>query len=252
MALSSVSNNPRATWLEYLGLPEDLDEWTLVDVKYTVSAYLSPVEGAGVSVSDKHLVTRADFVEYLRGVGEPYRFMAVNRSRQQPSAETRSSSATFKVDLSNVPKRCFEADFDLSRPDTFAHFSPPDQTAAVAMITLEKLGGYLDSVYAEQTTAPLARSDCHSLVQVELTLLSEVSERSGRFFDALHSYDVLNGEVTNGCALIDALRQRLRALEANLVHKSLRLPTLVYAMRARSPPFSLATIYFCGIRCFSI
>ena len=30
--LSSVANNPRSGWLEYLGLPEDLDEWTVEDL----------------------------------------------------------------------------------------------------------------------------------------------------------------------------------------------------------------------------
>ena len=30
--MSSVTNNPRTTWLEYFGLPDDLDEYTLADV----------------------------------------------------------------------------------------------------------------------------------------------------------------------------------------------------------------------------
>ena len=35
--LSSVANNPRSGWLEYLGLPEDLDEWTVEDVRSTAA-----------------------------------------------------------------------------------------------------------------------------------------------------------------------------------------------------------------------
>jgi len=149
MALSSVSNNPHTSWLEYLGLPEDLDEWTLVDVKYSVSAYLSPAEGGGTASvnSDPQLITLNDFIDYLRSVGEPYCFMAVNRPHQSADeADSSSAKRAVKADLSNVPNVCFEADFDLSKPETFAHFSPADQSA-VGMVTLEKLGGYLDSVF---------------------------------------------------------------------------------------------------------
>ena len=149
MALSSVSNNPHTSWLEYLGLPEDLDEWTLVDVKYSVSAYLSPAEGGGTASvnSDPQTITLNDFIDYLRSVGEPYCFMAVKRPHQSADeADSSTAKRAVKADLSNVPIVCFEADFDLSKPETFAHFSPADQSA-VGMVTLEKLGGYLDSVF---------------------------------------------------------------------------------------------------------
>ena len=63
--------------------------------------------------------------------------------------------------------------------------------------------------------------------QVELNLLSEVSRRSEGFFDALSSYETLTREVAEGCKQIEAMRAKLRSLEANLVRHSLRLPTLV-------------------------
>ena len=75
------------------------------------------------------------------------------------------------------------------------------------MVTLEKLGTYLDAV--------------------ELKLLAEVSTRSEGFFEALNSYEALTREVAAGRAQIEKMRTRLRSLEANLVDKSLRLPTLV-------------------------
>ena len=39
--LAGVVNNPRASWAEYLGL-QDMDEWTLDDLKETVSAFVAP------------------------------------------------------------------------------------------------------------------------------------------------------------------------------------------------------------------
>ena len=62
---------------------------------------------------------------------------------------------------------------------------------------------------------------------MELTLLNEVSTRSEGFFDALKSYDALTQQVAAGRAQIEALRLKTRALEVNLVEKSLRLPRLV-------------------------
>lgn len=61
---------------------------------------------------------------------------------------------------------------------------------------------------------------------MELTLLTEVSQKSEGFFEALNSYETLTHEVASGCAQIQALRERMRTLEANLVDKSLRLPRL--------------------------
>ena len=216
-AFTSVANNPRASWLEYLGLPEDMDEWTLVDVKDSVSSYLRPADvAAGLPVvPQERLITLADFKHYLTTVGEPYRFMAANRPRVEGDDEAAGSAGSAKAaelarataDLAMVPDVCFQADFELSRPETFAQFSPPDQSGVVGMVALEKLGGYLDSV--------------------ELKLLSEVSQRSVGFFDALKSYEDLTNEVSDGCAQIEAMRKRLRALEANLVDKSLKLPVLV-------------------------
>ena len=232
---AGVTNNPRTTWLEYFGLPDDLDEYTLSDVTSAVSSYVLPAAAAAavggssgpaalaatgnptsaaVSTSaHEKLITLADFKDYLQRVGEPYRFMAANRPRSaEDLADANGAGASdpngdaAAPDLSTVPELCFEADFDLSKPATFAYFSPPDQPHA-ASLTLERLAGYLDTV--------------------ELTLLSEVANRSDGFFEALKSYDVLNREVSEGCAQIEALRQRMRSLEANLVEQSLRLPTLV-------------------------
>jgi vacuolar protein sorting-associated protein 54 len=62
---------------------------------------------------------------------------------------------------------------------------------------------------------------------VELTLLNEVSTRSDGFFEALESYDHLSQQVALGRSQIEALRLRIRALEVNLVEKSLSLPRLV-------------------------
>jgi len=65
------------------------------------------------------------------------------------------------------------------------------------------------------------------LDQVELTLLNEVSTRSDGFFEALESYDHLSQQVALGRSQIEALRLCIRALEVNLVEKSLSLPRLV-------------------------
>ena len=62
---------------------------------------------------------------------------------------------------------------------------------------------------------------------MELTLLNEVSTRSDGFFEALESYDHLTQQVALGRSQIEALRLRIRALEVNLVEKSLSLPRLV-------------------------
>ena len=60
-----------------------------------------------------------------------------------------------------------------------------------------------------------------------MTLLNEVSTRSDGFFEALESYDHLSQQVALGRSQIEALRLRIRALEVNLVEKSLSLPRLV-------------------------
>ena len=176
-SLLSVTNNPRASWYDYLGLPEDFDDWTLVDVKDSVSAYLQPAaDGAApTSTTGREEILLTDFSEYMKRVGEPYRFMAANRPKPSSdgagaaggSSSSSGVSAAVSAELKTVPEACFQADFDLSKPETFGLFSPPEQTAAVGMVTLERLGGYLDTV--------------------ELTLLAEVSTRSEGFFDALKS-----------------------------------------------------------------
>ena len=229
--MSSVTNNPRQGWLEYFGLPDDLDEYTLADVRSAVTAYVAPAGGGGngsgggeggdgvsggssAPLTQERHVTLADFSDYMQRVGEPYRFMSANRPRDPAAAASAEEEAAAAAagdgdgsgDLSAIPEVCFAAEFDLSRPETFAYFSPPDQPHAASLITLERLGGYLDTV--------------------EIRLLSEVSHRSEGFFEALKSYDALNREVAAGCEQIDTLRGRMRALEQNLVHRSLRLPTL--------------------------
>lgn len=210
---SSVVNNPRRSWTSYLGLPEDLDDFTLEDVRSSVSAYVAPaadVTSMAVPIMPGHTITMADFKEYMRHVGDPYAFMAANRpfgvpEACEPTAAVAGCDAERAEALKQVPEVCFQEEFELADPGTFAHFSPPDRPYA-SRVTLEKLQGYLDTV--------------------ELTLLAEVSLRSDGFFEALASYEHLQGEVAAGCAQIEALRSTMRALEANLVHKSLRLPVL--------------------------
>ena len=137
-------------------------------------------------------------------MGEPYRFLAQNRPGADEPLPTFSSASAEA--LAAVPEVCFRADFSLADPETFDVFSPPGAPAA-GMVMVEKLTHYLD--------------------QVELTLLGEVATRSEGFFEALQSYHALKREVGAGVAAIESLRGRLRALEANLVQKSLRLPRLV-------------------------
>ena len=218
--LSSVANNPRSGWLEYLGLPEDLDEWTVEDVRSTaaglgLSALVGPATAPAADASKANgapippaaptpALTLHDFQSYLQRVGEPYRFLASNRPGADEPLPTFSSASAEA--LAAVPEVCFRADFSLADPETFDVFSPPGAPAA-GMVMVEKLTHYLD--------------------QVELTLLGEVATRSEGFFEALQSYHALKREVGAGVAAIETLRGRLRALEANLVHKSLRLPRLV-------------------------
>ena len=172
----------------------------------------------------KQKVTIADFQDYLERVGNPYRYLTANRPRpaaaggEQANGGGSSSSAggeqangggsssSEPLALSGVPEICSAPDFDLSDPETFAFFSPPDQPHAT-MVMVERLTEWLD--------------------QVELTLLKEVSLRKDGFFDALNSYNALTQQVAAGRAQIEALRLRLRSLEVNLVEKSLRLPRLV-------------------------
>ena len=42
MTLSGVVNNPRSTWYDFFGLPEDIDEITLSDVRNVVTSYVMP------------------------------------------------------------------------------------------------------------------------------------------------------------------------------------------------------------------
>ena len=215
--LTGVVNNPRSGWLEYLGLPEDLDEWTLDDVRSSVSSYVTTPRAAGDAVlppPTQRLLTLSDFKEYLTRVGEPYRFLAASRPQDGAApdgaaAEVSDAAALDAAEqaaaLKAVPAICFQEEFDLTAPATFASFSPPDQPHAVTTVTLEKLNGYLDTV--------------------ELTLLSEVSSRSDGFFETLASYEQLRGEVAAGCARIEELRAKIRSLESNLVDKSLRVRT---------------------------
>jgi hypothetical protein len=145
-------NNPRASWLEYLGL-QDIDEWTLADLQGSVAGLVAPAAAAQAPATAETVITIADFQDYLNRVGEPYRFLAANRS--QPSAEMTASSsegapssadadlAVESTSLGMIPAPCFNENFNLSQPDTFAVFSPPDQPHTT-MVTLERLTHYLD------------------------------------------------------------------------------------------------------------
>ena len=206
----SIINSPHASWFEYLGLPEDLDGWTFIDVKESVTVLLRPADGT--TPAPLMEPTQPSFSDYLSRIGEPYRFMIANR----PRAESEQASEPVKAPNLKVPPSCFQADFDLSRAETFEHFSPSGHSAAVAMVTLEKLGGHLDAV--------------------ELKLLAEVSTRADGFFTALKCYDDLMNEVATGRAQIEAMRKRLRSLEANLVDKSLELPVLVRRRANKGTP----------------
>merc|ERR1719223_739639 len=75
--LTGVANNPRSGWLEYFGLPEDIDEWTIEDLRGLVvtPAPAFPAE----SPETKLQVTLADFRGYLESVGNPYRYLTANR-----------------------------------------------------------------------------------------------------------------------------------------------------------------------------
>lgn len=228
-------------------LPEDIDEWTIEDLRGLVAPPAAPVPLP--SQQAKQQLSLADFQEYLERVGDPYRFLAANRPR--PAADESaasdapgaSSSPQDSPGLSGVPEICFRGDFDLAHPETFAFFSPPDQPHAT-MVMLERLTQWLDQARAPRAgvTSELPAPCCHTTLvagraptsilsaqhaQVELTLLNEVSTRSEGFFDALKSYDHLTRQVAAGRSQIEALRLRLRALEVNLVEKSLRLPRLV-------------------------
>ena len=190
-------------------LPEDLDEWTIDDLRGLVAA---PAAALPAPLQDgKQKVTIADFQDYLDRVGNPYRYLTANRPRPADATDGEQangggSSSSEPQALSGVPEICSSPDFDLSDPETFAFFSPPDQPHAT-MVMVERLTQWLD--------------------QVELTLLKEVSLRKDGFFDALNSYNRLTQQVAAGRAQIEALRLRLRSLEVNLVEKSLRLPRLV-------------------------
>lgn len=215
--MQGVANNPRAGWLEYFGLPDNLDEFTLDDLRTKVSEYVSAPaagkaeDGAAPPPEQHRLIGIADFRDYLQRVGEPYRFMAANRPQLHSAATDATnggggSSEEGAADLSSVPALVFAADFDLTKPETFGHFSPPAAPAA-SMVVLERLTQNLDTV--------------------ELRLLSEVAQRSEGFFHALETYEVLTREVARGVEQIEGLRAKMRSLESNLVHKSLALPRLV-------------------------
>jgi len=91
--LSGATNNPHRSWYDYFGLPDDLAEWTIDDVRSTVvSIAPSMLAGAGSGAAGgangtfasspdllRRTITLADFERYLRTVGEPYRFLAANR-----------------------------------------------------------------------------------------------------------------------------------------------------------------------------
>jgi len=200
--LSGAVNNPRESWLEYLGLP-DIDDWTLEDLRGSVTSFVTPASAPAPAASD-HEITMADFQDYLRRVGEPYRFLSTNRltACSNESAAPADEVPTDE-DLSMIPAACFKEHFDLTTAETFNIFSPPDQPHTT-MVTLERLTHYLD--------------------QIELKLLNEVSTKSEGFFEALNSYEVLTREVAIGCVQIESLRERMRTLETNLALKSLRLP----------------------------
>ena len=148
---SSVVNSPRQTWATFLGLPDDLDEYTLEDVRLSVSSYMVKSSSLAPSVSHERerQLTLSDFTEYMRRVGQPYAFMAAHRSQLAVGEGCDSTSFAAVTDcsagLKQVPPVCFEVDFKLSRPRTFDHFSPPDQPYS-SMVTLEKLAGHLDTV----------------------------------------------------------------------------------------------------------
>ena len=212
-------------------LPEDIDEWTIEDLRGLVvnPAPAFPAE----SPETKLQVTLADFRGYLESVGNPYRYLTANR----PAAGGcngdggTSSSAQDTPSLAGVPEICFRNDFDLAQPDTFAFFSPPEQPHAT-MVMLERLAQWLDQVVAAPPapctpSGHVRTSPVPCQPQVELTLLNEVSTRSDGFFEALESYDHLSQQVALGRSQIEALRLRIRALEVNLVEKSLSLPRLV-------------------------
>mgnify|MGYP007078077696 CR=1 FL=1 len=156
--LLSVVNNPRSSWLEYLGL-QDMDEWTLDDLRGSVVGLVSPATGSvPAPAPSETAITLGDFQDYLQRVGEPYRFLASNRSQPSVGAAAGSSSAPSIADadappagrstqLGMIPDACFSEDFELSRPETFALFSPPDQPHTT-MVTLERLTHYLDQARA--------------------------------------------------------------------------------------------------------
>ena len=182
--LSSVSNNPRSNWYEYLGcaassgtscavllltranpmvrrLPEDIDEWTIEDLRGLVVA---PTPATPADPAESKLqITLADFQGYLDCVGNPYRYLAANRpvpqgvSANGTNGDASSSSAPQDAaSLAGVPEICFRSDFDLAQPETFGFFSPPDQPHAT-MVMLERLTQWLDQVRRRSRAAPARR-----------------------------------------------------------------------------------------------
>ena len=127
-------------------LPEDIDEWTIEDLRGLVvtPAPAFPAE----SPETKLQVTLADFRGYLESVGNPYRYLTANRPVAGGcNGDGGTSSSTQDTpSLAGVPEICFRNDFDLAQPDTFAFFSPPEQPHAT-MVMLERLTQWLDQVW---------------------------------------------------------------------------------------------------------
>ena len=127
-------------------LPEDIDEWTIEDLRGLV---VTPAPALSVESPEAKLqVTLADFQGYLETVGNPYRYLIANRPVAGGSNGDAGTSASTQEapSLVGVPEICFRNDFDLAQPDTFAFFSPPEQPHAT-MVMLERLTQWLDQVW---------------------------------------------------------------------------------------------------------
>lgn len=182
--LSGATNNPHQSWLGYFGIPEDIAEWTIDDVRSTVASIAPSVVSAAPAAAGangsavppppaslRRTVTLADFDRYLRTIGEPYRFFATSRPAvvgadsseagggglrgvpdravpdkggEAPGVGHLASAATADR-LKAVPPIVFSDSFELTEPETFRVFSP-DGAPAASMVMIEKLANYLDQV----------------------------------------------------------------------------------------------------------
>ncbi|XP_054714166.1 vacuolar protein sorting-associated protein 54-like [Uloborus diversus] len=202
--LPAVLNDPRKTKREY-----NLFTKTWGD---------SFVDGISLPYTSLPEITRSHFETYIKHIRKGIRRNATKSSKESkaekvPQLVSPVEKLSSKIaDIEEIPSIFLQSDFNLENPETF--------NAVIPWSELYENSSQKNSVKLLQEKLS------HCLDIAEVHIAKQISMRSEAFFHAMTSHDALMDQLTDVIKCVCDLRERIHAIEAELVTGPMKIMRL--------------------------